>query len=75
MVDDGGEEVDDGRLLATAGSAGRDEHGDVLARERALRPELARRVKERLAPREPISMWARTWIEGRRTLSCAGMLP
>ena len=53
VVDEGGEEVDDGRLLAAAGGARRDEHGHVLARERALRPELARRVEECLhTPRE-----------------------
>ena len=52
VVDEGGEEVDDGRLLAAAGGARRDEHGHVLARERALRPELARRIEERLRARQ-----------------------
>ena len=48
VVDEGGEHVDDGRLLASARRAGRDEDGHVLARERTLRPELARRIEERL---------------------------
>ena len=52
VVDEGGEEVDDSRLLAAAGGARRDEHGHVLARERALRPELARRIEERLRARQ-----------------------
>lgn len=47
-MDEGGEEVDDGRLLSSAGGAGRDEHGDIFVRERALRPKLAGRVEERL---------------------------
>ena len=40
--------VDHRRLLPTAGRRGGHEHGRVLAEERALRPELAGRVPERL---------------------------
>ena len=76
VVDEGGEKVDDGRLLSATGGTSRDEHGDVLAGERALRPELARRVKERLHPTSSQHGQSVHRERGRRrTLSCAGMLP
>jgi hypothetical protein len=56
VVDERGKRRDHGRLLPTTGGAGGDEHAGVLARKRALRPELASCVEERLPLRGEVTV-------------------